>query len=61
MSALLKKFWPTVVMLAGGLWAGFGTQIQSFVASNPKASAVAGIAAVIVAHLAPSPLSKPSA
>jgi hypothetical protein len=53
-----KKYWPTVVFIAGGLWAGFGTDVQHYISAHPGASAAVVAAAGVIAHLMPSPVAK---
>jgi hypothetical protein len=56
--ALLKKYWPTIVLVAGAVWGVLGTSIQSAVAAHPNLVAVLGPLVVALAHLLPSPVSK---
>lgn len=56
LASAVKKFWPEVVIIATGLWTGFGTQIQAFVSAHTGLSATLGTAALVIAHLAPSPV-----
>lgn len=53
--ALLKKWWPSILAAAVALWGVFGTAIQAQVVAHPAVTAGLGGAAVIIAHLLPSP------
>jgi hypothetical protein len=55
-ASVVKKFWPEVVIIATGLWTGFGTQIQAYISAHPALTGVLGTIALVVAHLAPSPV-----
>jgi len=56
--SLLKKYWPTIVLIAGAVWGVVGTQIQAAVSAHPSLVAVLGPLVVALAHLLPSPVSK---
>jgi hypothetical protein len=55
-ASVVKKFWPEVVVIAGGIWTGFGTQIQAWIGAHAGVTSVLGVIALVVAHLAPSPV-----
>ena len=56
--SLLKKYWPTIVLIAGAVRGVVGTQIQAAVSAHPSLVAVLGPLVVALAHLLPSPVSK---
>jgi hypothetical protein len=53
--AILKKWWPSILAAIVALWGVFGTQAQAIVAAHPAWTAGLGGAAIVIAHLLPSP------
>jgi hypothetical protein len=56
MIAFLTKWWPSILAAITALWATFGVQIQTAVASHPKLSTFIAAAVVVLSHLLPSPV-----
>lgn len=54
--ALLKKYWPEIVLIVTGIWSTTGPQIQAFVTAHPQVSTVIGVIVAIGTHLLPSPV-----
>jgi hypothetical protein len=54
----LKKYWPTIVLIAGAVWGVVGTQVQAAVSAHPSLVAVLGPLVIALAHLLPSPAAK---
>lgn len=59
--SVLKAWWPSILAAIVALWGVFGTQIQSLVAAHPTLTTLLSAAAVVIAHLLPSPVSPPAA
>ena len=51
----LKKWWPSILASIVALWGVFGTGIQGAVSAHPAVTTVLAGAAVVIAHLLPSP------
>ena len=54
-SDFIKRYYPSLVFVAGGIWVGFGPAIQSYIAAHPQVSTAIVVLAGVLAHLSPSP------
>jgi hypothetical protein len=55
---LLKAWWPSILAAVAALWGVFGPQVQALVSAHPAWTAGLGGAAIVIAHLLPSPTAK---
>lgn len=54
---VLKRWWPSILAAIAALWGVFGPQMQAVIAGHPDWVAGLAGAAVVIAHLLPSPMS----